>query len=132
MSDSIAPQFKQMSDLLIILNYEVSQERPYETSWYNSILNADLLRRILASFNNNGIKNNKNKRYGGNGGMISNLWLLLVKGRDVSNGWTVGWRPELFLMHQRTETFLGPKNVTNKKARYVFRDLVHGLYQDVL
>jgi hypothetical protein len=132
MSDSIAPQFKQMSELLIILNYEVFQVRPYETSLYNSILNADLLWRILASFNKNAIKNNKNKRYGGNGGMTSNLWLLLVKGRDISNGWTVGWHPELFLMHQRTEKCLNPKNVTNKKARYVFRDLVHALYQDAL
>jgi hypothetical protein len=56
MSDSIEPQLKHMSELLIILNYEVSHERPCKTSLYNSVLSAGLLWRIMALFNKNRIK----------------------------------------------------------------------------
>lgn len=90
MSDSIAPQFKQMSELLIILNYEVSHERPCKIGLYISVLRVDLLWRILASFNKNRIKNNETTRYGGNGGMTTQLWLLLVKDRGISTEGQLG------------------------------------------
>jgi hypothetical protein len=64
MSDSIAPQFKKMSELLVIINYEVSYERPCKTSLYNSAFNANFLWRILASFDKIRVKNNKTTWYG--------------------------------------------------------------------
>jgi len=41
MSDSIAPQLKQMSKLLKILNYEVSHELFCKTILYNSVLHLE-------------------------------------------------------------------------------------------